>query len=1127
MVDKSSGLMGEPRIGVYVCHCGHNIAGVVDVVAVSEYAKTLPGVVVARDDRFVCSDPGQDLIIKDIKEFNLNRVVIASCSPRIHELTFRNTVKEAGLNQYLFTQVNIREMVSWVTEDPERATEKAKRFVAGGVRRAYYLEPLESRTVPVTPSALIVGGGIAGIEAAIKIAKGNKQVYLVERQPSIGGFMAYLDKTFPTLDCAACILTPRMVDVRTSPYIEMFSYSEVEEVSGYVGNFKVKIRKRARYVDLEKCNACTDCVGVCPVSIPDEFEFGHADRKAIYRLFPQAVPNTFLITKDGVSPCKIACPASTNAHGYIALTSVGKYEEALALVRERLPFPGVLGRVCHHPCEQNCNRNEVDEPLSIAAIKRFLADYEIASGKEYKPEVIVEKRDEKIAIIGAGPAGLTSAQDLAMKGYQVTVFERDSQPGGVMRTHLPDFRLPKDVLDREISYILNLDIDIRTDTPIGKEFTIDNILKDGYKAVIIATGASKSKRLPIPGIEAEGVLYGMDILKEVNQGSRPRIGKKIVVVGGGNVAMDVARTAIRLGAREVSCVCLEARYQMPAHPWEIEDAEDEGVKIYPSYSASRVIAKDGKVIGLECKQVEFVEFDERGLVKGFSIKEDKEMTLIADTILLAIGQTADLDLFKEWGFNITDWGSLEVDPITLATNKKGVFAAGDIVRGPSSIVEAVADGHRASESVDRYINNIDLKEGREPVEPIKAEVKEPKEMRPRVKMPRISVEERIRGFREINHGLSEEMAVSEALRCLNCSICSECNECVKVCQPLAINHNDKDEIVELNVGTIIVSTGYKLMDPSVIKNYGYGKYPDVLTGLEFERLVNAAGFTEGKILTSKGKLPDAVAILHCIGSRDEKHHIYCSRVCCMNALKFAHLVKEKTNAEVYQLYTDIRAFGKGYEEFYKRILIEGVQFIRGMAAEITDYAIYPEEEGRLIIRCEDTLMGKIRRIPVDLVVLCPALEPREDAHKVASMFNIARTADGFFMEKHPKLAPVETANDGVFLAGCCQGPRDIPDTVSQGGAAGIAALSLMDRGEVEIEGNIAVVNEDLCSGCRVCNTLCPFNAIEFDAEKQISIIIEALCKGCGACVSACPSGAITARHFTDQQIFAELEGVLL
>jgi heterodisulfide reductase subunit A len=355
----------------------------------------------------------------------------------------------------------------------------------------------------------------------------------------------------------------------------------------------------------------------------------------------------------------------------------------------------------------------------------------------------------------------------------------------------------------------------------------------------------------------------------------------------------------------------------------------------------------------------------------------------------------------------------------------------------------------------------------------------------------------------------------------------ECKVCETVCEPKAINHDMTDTTVEVEVGTAIITTGFKSFDPSVLKQYGYGRYKNVLTALEFERLNCAAGATSGKVLMENGEPPKSIAILHCIGSRDKNYNEYCSRVCCMYALKFAHLVKEKTNAEVYDLYLDLRCFGKGYEEFYHRLLEEDVRFIRGKAAEVSDFAIYDGEKGKLLVRVEDTLIGVVRRIPVDMVILCTALEARDDAKEIARLFSISQGKDRFFIEKHPKLAPVATNTDGIFVAGACQSPKDIPDTVAQGSAAAAAVLSLIMKGTAEIESAISVIDVDLCSGCKVCNELCPYTAITFNSDKKISEINEALCKGCGTCAAACPSGAITARHFTSKQIMSEIEGVLL
>jgi heterodisulfide reductase subunit A len=355
----------------------------------------------------------------------------------------------------------------------------------------------------------------------------------------------------------------------------------------------------------------------------------------------------------------------------------------------------------------------------------------------------------------------------------------------------------------------------------------------------------------------------------------------------------------------------------------------------------------------------------------------------------------------------------------------------------------------------------------------------------------------------------------------------KCRACEKFCESKAIDFEQKESTVELEVGSIILTTGFDNFDPSIMMEYGYGKYDNVFTAIQFERMSNASGPTGGKLLLKNGTVPRSVAILHCIGSRDTNYHSYCSRVCCMYSLKFAHLLKEKApGSKIYNLYMDLRCFGKGYEEFYNSMQEEGVNFVRGRAAEVTDIAESPREEGKLIVLCEDTLIGRQRRIPVDMVVLSTALEPRSDVSEVARLFSISRSKDGFFMEKHPKLDPVATTTDGVFIAGCCQGPKDIPDTVAQASAAAARVLSVIDSGSVSMEATTSVIDAEKCSGCKICIALCPYNAITFDEEKKASVINEALCKGCGTCAAACPSAAITSKHFATGQIIAELEGLL-
>lgn len=355
----------------------------------------------------------------------------------------------------------------------------------------------------------------------------------------------------------------------------------------------------------------------------------------------------------------------------------------------------------------------------------------------------------------------------------------------------------------------------------------------------------------------------------------------------------------------------------------------------------------------------------------------------------------------------------------------------------------------------------------------------------------------------------------------------QCKICERVCEKEAINHEMKEEEIEIEVGSIILASGFKPFDAKRIPAYGYGRFDNVVTSLEFEKLVNASSPTGGKILLANGQEPKSVGIIHCVGSRDVNYNEYCSRVCCMYSLKFAHLIKEKTKADIYDFYIDMRCFGKGYEEFYHRLLQEGTKFIRGRVSEVTDLALTDKEEGKLIIRVEDTLIGAVRRIPVDMVILSIGLEPGMDQNEIARIFNISCSQDTFFLERHPKLAPVSTFSDGIFLAGACQSPKDIPDTVAQAGAAAAEALALADKGTFALEPITAEIDENLCAGCQLCIGLCPFTAISYDKQKGVSVINDALCKGCGTCVAACPSGASKQKHFRDEQIFAEIEGMFI
>ena len=1123
----------DRRIGVYVCRCGTNIAATVNVKEVAEFAASLRGVVVAREYMFMCSDPGQELIKKDIKEYNLNRVVVASCSPLLHERTFRRVCGSAGLNPYLFEMANIREHCSWVHK--EGATEKAKQLVQAAVMRVYYHEPLEPMEVGFNPNTLIVGGGIAGIQAALDIANAGYKVYLVEREPSIGGHMIQLDKTFPTLDCSACIETPKMSDVGSHPNIELLTYSEVEEVSGFIGNFKAKIRKKARYVDEGKCTGCGLCFQECPVIMKNEFDLGLAERKAIYISFPQAVPNKAVIDKREERPCKAACvdacPVHTNVLGYIKLIGEGKFKEAYKLIRATNPLPAVCGRVCYAPCEEACNRGQIGDPVAIRDLKRFATDQVNIEELEV-PQIT--KTGTRVAIIGSGPAGLAAANDLALEGHEVTIFEALPEPGGMLRYGIPEYRLPKEILRKEINYIQRLGAEIRTGVKVGKDISLADI-KSNYQAVFVATGAHGGMRLGVEGEDLPGVMEGISFLRGVNLGEKIKVGKRVAVIGGGNTAIDCARTAKRLGGEDVRIIYRRSHAEMPASAEEIAAVEKEGIKIDFLAAPVRFFSENGRLSKIECIKMKLGKPDASGRPRPTPIKAS-EFTIPVDTVIAALGQVPETEFVQELGLPLTRKGTIEIDPKTGATNIEGVFSGGDVVTGPAFVIDAIAAGQKAACSISRYLRGEPLEieeEERRPERLSEEEVEALKERslpQKRVEVGEEPVKERVGDFREVTLGCTPQEAVEEASRCLAGQMegCIGCRECEKHCDAKAINYDMLDEIVEVEVGSLILATGYDTFDPGIIPQYGYGKYDNVITGLEFERLSNAAGPTNGEIRLKNGQPPESVAIIHCVGSRDKNFHEYCSRVCCMYALKFAHLIKEKTKAEVYQIYIDMRCSGEGYEEFYERVgTQDGVKFIRGKVSRVTDRALTDDEKGKLTVCVEDTLLGGFLRVPVDMAILCTALEPQADAEKVARLFSIGRRADGFFMERHVKLDPIATLTDGIFVAGCCQSPKDIPDTVAQAKGAAAEVLSLLAQGKVEIEPIIASVDEEVCSGCGLCEKMCPYGALALDSLERVMTVNRALCKGCGACAGICPSGAMSLSHFTPRQILEQVEALTL
>jgi heterodisulfide reductase subunit A len=602
------------------------------------------------------------------------------------------------------------------------------------------------------------------------------------------------------------------------------------------------------------------------------------------------------------------------------------------------------------------------------------------------------------------------------------------------------------------------------------------------------------------------------------------------------VAIDVARVAKRLGAEKVTVVYRRSEREMPAYPEEIRGAAQEGIQFSYLTAPVSIRSQNGKVIGFECIRTELGPPDASGRQRPVPVK-GSEFVIACDAVIPAIGQKTALSWTAgEPELKLTSKNTFSVNAYTFQSSVPYVFAAGDAVTGPATVIEAVAAGHKAVAAIERFISGEDLDQYAG-----QAAVKEP----PGTNWQKISANtgyaarvvpvhldpaQRAENFNEVDGNFNEAAAKMEAARCVNCGGCCECKLCVSACEAKAVNHSMEHKVEEIEVGSIIVATGFDPLDPTPMQQYGYGRYANVFTNLEFERLSNATGPTGGKLLkrdpADRMKFtqpPKSVAILHCIGSRDSNYHEYCSRTCCMYALKYAHLLKDKCGHEtlVYNFYIDMRCFGKGYEEFYKRVQSEGVRMVRGKASRVE------EKDGILTVTAEDTLSGRILKVPVEMVILCTAMEARSDANAVARIFGISLGSDGFFQEQHPKLEPVSTPTSGVFLAGTCQGPKDIPDTVAQAKGAAAEALALSASGKVAVDPMISSIDPDICIGCQACIGLCAYSAIEFNDLKGISEVNEAVCKGCGSCAAHCPSGAAKVRHFSDKQIFAEIDGLLL
>ncbi|MGD8368456.1 MAG: FAD-dependent oxidoreductase [Desulfobacterales bacterium] len=747
------------------------------------------------------------------------------------------------------------------------------------------------------------------------------------------------------------------------------------------------------------------------------------------------------MTKRGTAPCRATCPAHVSVQGFIALINDGKPEEALKLFKQEHPLPGVCGRVCHHPCEAACTRSELEGALSIQHLHRYLADLDMAADEPYVPEKKAD-RTEQVAIIGSGPAGLSCAYFLAIEGYRVTVFEKYPVLGGMLRVGIPSYRLPREVIDAEIDVIRRLGVEFRTGVEIGTDVTIGRLRQQGYNAFFLGIGSHECKALGIDGEELSGVYPGVDFLRDVNLGKTVSLGDRVAVIGGGNVAMDAVRTALRTGSNHPFVIYRRSEAEMPASEEEIAECRAEGIEIRTLIQPVRVVSEDGKVSGIECIEMVLGEPDQSGRRRPEPV-EGSQFVIEIDALVPAIGQESDWAcLTDECACTLSDWGTMAVDPVTFQSQDPDIFAGGDAVSGPATVVEAVAAGKEAAVSIDRFIRKEALADGRgrqwEAVQDVPVETVARAE---RAQMPVRPAMDRKADFKEVQLGFSADTAAVEAKRCLACGVCSECYRCVSACLAQAVAHDQRAEERKVDIGSVVLCPGCEPYDPSPLSSfYLYGKNPNVVTSLEFERILSASGPTMGHMKRpGDGAEPEKIAWIQCVGSRDVNRtgNGYCSSVCCMYAIKDSMIAKEhaagKLDCAIFNM--DVRTFGKEYEKYYRRAKDKaGVRFIRARIHTIDEVG----DKRDLRIRYADG-DGAIVEETFDLVVLSVGLRIPESVRQTAARIGVKTGGYGF--AESPELSPVETSRPGVYACGVFQAPKDIPSSVTEASAAACLAGS--------------------------------------------------------------------------------------
>ncbi len=827
--------------------------------------------------------------------------------------------------------------------------------------------------------------------------------------------------------------------------INLITSARLERVEGEKGNFHVSLTQHPRFIDPAKCTSCGDCIEVCPVSLPSEYELGMTKRKAVYKRYAQAIPSSFAISKSGTAPCRAACPAHISVQGYIALIAQGRFMDALRLIKEENPLPAVCGRVCHHPCESVCTRGKLDQPVAINFLKRYVADLDLNSAQIYLPDVS-EPNGHRVAIIGSGPAGLSCAYFLKKRGYETTIFEKLPIPGGMLTFGIPDYRLPRNIIDAEIRIITNMGVKIETGVDVGKDLSIRRLRDKGYEAIFLGIGSQACKNLNIEGEDLKGVFSGVEFLRHINLGEKPFLGDRVAVVGGGNVAMDAVRSARRTGSGNAFIIYRRGLEEMPANQEEIEECNEEGIEIHTLTNPVRFIGEAGRVKAVKCVKMELGEPDSSGRRRPVPV-EGSEFTIEVDSVIQAIGQEADWScLGPECACNLTEWGTLKVDKITLQSDDPDIFAGGDAVTGPATVVEAIEAGKQAAISIDRYIHGQNLFEGRDKLwDPAKDIDLDVHRIKKRVAMPRLDPFERVENFKEVQLGLSEEQAHAEAERCISCGICSECFQCVEACKAGAVTletHSQLPRSIELDVGALILAPGSDVFDPLKLSAYSYGKSRDIMTSLEFERILSASGPTMGHLIRpSDSKEPDKIAWIQCVGSRDS-HALangFCSSVCCMYAMKQAVIAREHAgkHLECTIFFMDMRTHGKDFEKYYEEARERHkIRFIRSRAP-----AVEVLDKSRQITVSYTGEDERAAQEDFDMVILSVGLETSSETLDLAKRLDIDLTEGKFC--KTGAFHPVSTSADGIYACGTFCGPKDIPQSVIEAGSAAAEASALL------------------------------------------------------------------------------------